>query len=419
MIQNRSHRFLRLRSASLTNAFARVLLLLAIALAFALLQITPPTWFAGSSFTACALIFFAREPRWRARFAAGALGLCIFAVYALAHEGLRSWPTMLAYGIGTASFCVAAFTAIAADDREFRPRFQTALVVSILIVSLYVDVPVLLTITARSPLTFDSILTRADQSLGGNASFLVGQFLRSHPVLRATSRIAYYGLPVGIMIAAALRWRKFGRSDATSIPAAVALGAVMVPLFYMMVPAAGPVFRWGARFPFDPPTGAEIAMAPSPLNMSGVLNAMPSLHFAYALLVLWGTWTLGVAARTFGVAFAILTLLSTLGLGEHYVVDLIVAVPLAIMLELAVRRPSGWEYGVAACALLTLGWLLGLRLAPSTWTSRGVAWSAVAVTCFTIAAVVWRIRSREAGGVAAPAIDSLNGLTSTIGSVRL
>lgn len=384
-------------STQLLRATGRALLTVACAVALALLRVSPQTWWAGSSFAAAATIFFFREPAWAPRVSVIVLGLVLAVVYATAHPEAREWITTIAYGGGTAAFCVAAARAITTRGEGFAQQFRTALVVSLFLVSLYVDAPLLVTIRERTPLTFDSALTAADQALGGNMSFVVGRFLLDFPTLRTLSKVAYYGLPVCVMLAAGIRWRRFGAQDRSSIPAAVALGAVVAPLLYLAVPAAGPVFRWATRFPFHPPISGSFELRPGRLAMDGVLNAMPSLHFAYALLVLWGTWSIGLTARAFGVAFAILTVIATLGLGEHYVVDLVVAVPLALLLWVVVERARGWRRVAVASAFLGAGWLVSFRLAPGAWGHPVIAWSAVAAT-FTGLAVasrrMWRGPSR-------------------------
>ncbi len=219
-------------------------------------------------------------------------------------------------------------------------------------------------------------------------------------------------MPIWVMLAAGLRWRRYGGADETSIPLAVAIGAVVAPLLYSIVPAAGPAFRWAPRFPFDPPAGGDVALTPGPLGMSGVTNAMPSLHFAYALLVLWGSWSLGLAARSFGIAFTVLTALATLGLGEHYVVDLVVALPFAMMLAAVARRAAGWERAFGADATLTLGWLAAIRFSPVLWANSVFVWSAVLVT-FGLCAAIWRLQGARARrpvvgeGIAVPSISAV------------
>ncbi len=56
---------------------------------------------------------------------------------------------------------------------------------------------------------------------------------------------------------------------------------------------------------------------------------MPSIHFSTALLIFWYSRKLPYG-RWIGVAYLLLTAVSTLSSGEHYVLDLAAAVPYAI-----------------------------------------------------------------------------------------
>ena len=57
---------------------------------------------------------------------------------------------------------------------------------------------------------------------------------------------------------------------------------------------------------------------------------MPSLHTAWVLMLSWWTYRQRRWVRVAAGLFLFLTLLATLGLGEHYLIDLIVAVPVAL-----------------------------------------------------------------------------------------
>jgi hypothetical protein len=57
------------------------------------------------------------------------------------------------------------------------------------------------------------------------------------------------------------------------------------------------------------------------------MNAMPSLHLAWALLCLFYVHRLGIGMRILACTFALLTAIATVASGQHYVVDLIAAVP--------------------------------------------------------------------------------------------
>jgi hypothetical protein len=67
-------------------------------------------------------------------------------------------------------------------------------------------------------------------------------------------------------------------------------------------------------------------------------NCLPSLHFGWALLLLWNCR--GRAMETFGSIYLFLTALATVGLGEHYFVDLIASVPFCA----AVQAIATWKY---------------------------------------------------------------------------
>ena len=82
--------------------------------------------------------------------------------------------------------------------------------------------------------------------------------------------------------------------------------------------------------------------------------------------------------RWLATAFLALTLLATLGLGEHYLIDLVVAAPFAVAAMSACAR----QYGRAAWAgALVLAWLIYLRVAlPAFSVSAFGAWTAMLAT---------------------------------------
>jgi hypothetical protein len=62
---------------------------------------------------------------------------------------------------------------------------------------------------------------------------------------------------------------------------------------------------------------------------------MPSLHVAWAVLLARSTSGSRVALRVIAWAFALFTILATIGSGEHYVIDLVAAAPFLVALEAA------------------------------------------------------------------------------------
>jgi hypothetical protein len=108
----------------------------------------------------------------------------------------------------------------------------------------------------------------------------------------------------------------------------------------------------------------------------------------WALLVWWYSVGLSPRARGALLAFVIATALVIPGIGEHYVVDLIAAVPFAVMIEAAsalqipmVDRRRLLPF--AAGLVLMGGWVLFLRAGSTTiGTAPATAWT---LTVFTIA----------------------------------
>jgi hypothetical protein len=124
------------------------------------------------------------------------------------------------------------------------------------------------------------------------------------------------------------------------------------PALYLVVPACGPRHAFGAAFPLGQPSVALKLVA---LNFWP--NAMPSLHLATALLfVLFPAGNRVV--RAIGWLFVAGTIVGTLAF-EHYVIDLVVAVPYAWFAFTAAQGRVRAALGYLGCVL---AWLLLIRL---------------------------------------------------------
>lgn len=194
---------------------------------------------------------------------------------------------------------------------------------------------VVLTVVGRhTPTLYDGLLTRLDGALGHAAIVACYRLLRANRLLRLAAVCAYDGSVPLAMLAIAARWRLRPGGDVI-LPSALLIAAACAPICYLLMPAVGPQYFW-PYFPHLPATYTNAAPA-----FSGEFrNAMPSLHFAVTLLVGAALWELGWVARAAALLFASLTVLATLGFGEHYVVDLVAAIPFAVVIWLVVTRKS-------------------------------------------------------------------------------
>src|SRR5208337_5691574 len=100
------------------------------------------------------------------------------------------------------------------------------------------------------------------------------------------------------------------------------------------LPACGPVHVFGAGFPWHPLSTADaMRMAVVPIVLKGARNAIPSLHMTWVLLVWWNSRGLARWVRAIALVFVVLTAMATLGTGEHYFIDLVVAFPFSLMVQ--------------------------------------------------------------------------------------
>lgn len=114
----------------------------------------------------------------------------------------------------------------------------------------------------------------------------------------------YEGFPIAIMLSLFLAGPRLKQ-----LVNAMVCGAILAFPFYLTFPAEGPAHLG------DP---------------SAWRNCMPSMHLTWALLL---AFNLRGKPRIVAGVFAALTALATLATGEHYLPDLIVAVPLAFLLN--------------------------------------------------------------------------------------
>lgn len=100
---------------------------------------------------------------------------------------------------------------------------------------------------------------------------------------------------------------------------------------YMVYPITGPVFAFGSDFYNKFNQLMHMDLAPI-IQLTDLRNGMPSLHFSWTLLstIFWWQTTKNILWRSITLVYCIFLAMSTLYLGQHYLVDLIVAVPFSL-----------------------------------------------------------------------------------------
>ena len=216
--------------------------------------------------------------------------------------------------------------------------------------------PLLALTASLCPNVLDATVIQVDEALGGQAGFYVAQLFAALPVLAGLSGLVYTALPLGL---AGLHGAELARDrDARPVVLASFFVIAAVGYFtYLAFPCVGPAFCLGPvlRLHIDANALASLVVDPDAPR-----NCVPSLHTSWALIIALRAGRFGRRAQIIGVAWLALTLLATLGLGYHYVFDLVVALPFAVTL---------------------LGWAEGLTQRPGR---RWLAWSIVTAFALTL-----------------------------------
>jgi PAP2 superfamily len=248
------------------------------------------------------------------------------------------------------------------------------------------------------PKTFDLYLYSVDCSLRAQLSFWMGQVYALHPWWRFAGLLFYIALPLpmALVYAAQLRVRS---SRAFPVMLAFLVTGPMGVLFYNLVPAMGPVHIFGPNFPWHPLSIAQArTMVLETIALKGARNAIPSLHMSWVLLIWWNSKGLALWIRSVASAFVIFTVMATLGTGEHYFVDLVVAFPFALMVQALCLYPVPFSSGARRTAFLfgafaSLGWMALVSFGNTFfWLSPVIPWTLVIAT---IAVSVWLVQQLQ------------------------
>src|SRR5208282_1876403 len=73
-------------------------------------------------------------------------------------------------------------------------------------------------------------------------------------------------------------------------------------------------------------------------------NDMPSMHFSWAVMTFLFTRGFSLPARVYAALFVIFTLCATIGLGEHYLMDLIVGTSLVLLVRGLTAGGLSWRH---------------------------------------------------------------------------
>jgi hypothetical protein len=255
------------------------------------------------------------------------------------------------------------------------------------------------------PQTFDLYLYAFDGCLGFQPSFFCGRVMAHSSLLRNTAVLTYVSLPFVMAVVYALRQPRDAKQPAWDVMTMLMLAGLGGWLLYNVVPATGPRFAFASDFPWRSlPYSSlhKLFLEQIPVASDFPRNAIPSLHMAWVLLIYWSAKGLSRWLRFSLMGYAVLTVVATLGTGEHYFVDLVASLPFAVAIY-AVVCPDGKPAlmsrlsAVASGLGLTLGWLLLVRFGTKWMLSSPLLPWALAVGTALAVVVMKRSLSAPAG----------------------
>jgi len=354
--------------------------------------------FFGVTLASVVLIHFRVRPSWQdALSVIGAAALFTLIDFGFLH--FKPSLAGIASFLGISSLSTLGLRAIWSRGAE-QQRMALVFVPALLFVTSDWGSTILLGWTEKAnPRVLDLYLFSFDSSLQVQIAFLIGQAYALWPWFKAAGTVFYIGLPMVIGLVYAGQLLR-DRTRAVSAMIAFLITGPVGVLFYNLLPAVGPIHIFLSQFPWKPIPAEQVTrLFLEPVPVEGLRNCMPSLHMAWVLLAWWYSRGLSVWERGMALAFVVFTTFATLGTGEHYLIDLVVAFPFAVFLQGLCALGLRWNDRARVTAvcyglLLTLGWIGALRFAvKSFWISPVLPWTCCVLT---VASAIFVQRRLEA-----------------------
>jgi len=246
--------------------------------------------------------------------------------------------------------------------------------------------------------TLDLYAFAFDGCLGFQPSFELGRIMYSHGWIFTWVKMSYEGIVIAM---AALYAGYMGRREKPiwELIEMLFAPAIVGYIFFSVFPVCGPRYALPAYFPR---TYLPYAVLPQlfleriPVARMFPRNGVPSLHMTWALMIWLNTGGLPRWARALALGLVLATAFDTLATGEHYLFDLVVALPFSLLMQACLvrtasfRRKERWLPALAGGALF-VAWLAIGRFG-FHWlvTSRLLAWTLVAAS--SLGSLLWAMR---------------------------
>ena len=337
------------------------------------------------------------------------VGLLLGTVYKAAHfPPGEYWGDSVvgpAAFVGHASLLVLLGRALWSEDEERRQSFLRVLLPGAALVAFMMVTGIFLTLfRSFDHPSYDAFLYEFDNTLGFQASFVLGKIVAKAFPLWCVTFIVYEGLPLAVAFLYAAQSDSEIRPAANTLTLFMAVGLAGFVL-YRIYPASGPIYAFTGAFPWRAPSVTPLPL--KPMLLASPPNAMPSLHFTWALLLWWNSRHLRWWVQAITGAFLLVTVLATLGSGEHYLIDLIVAVPFSLSMQAVCSSAIPWRsaarvWPVLIGAAMVGAWLAMLRFGVSYFQHwHALSWALVLATVALSATAAFELRKQSLAALGA------------------
>ena len=322
--------------------------------------------FIGYGLGGAFLLFLAAKPGGRRIAMVAALGAAIAVIVTRGRfDGVATLVVQAMGAVGLASLLWLS-CAVLWQGRENEPGAYRALLPGAVLTFLILGAAHSLNMASMlHAKTYDLYAYVFDGALGFQPSFLAGRVLKGNPWLFPLVKLSYEGIVLAMAgLYAAFMSRR--QKPVWEIIELLFAPAMVGYAFFSVFPVCGPHYA----FPLDYPNAYlpygilhRLALERIPVLPAFPRNGVPSLHMTWALLIWLNSRGLPRWMRWSAAALALATVFDTLATGEHYLFDLVVALPFTLWMQACLvrtvgfRNPQRWKPAAVGCAVF-LAWLV-------------------------------------------------------------
>lgn len=248
------------------------------------------------------------------------------------------------------------------------------------------------------PFTYDQIIYKIDLAFGHYNINITNIYESLNPIFITVVAEIYSLLSFVLFMVVALFIRE-SKHDKYHIVRVLVVPFGLAFICYSIIPLTGPIYAFDIYyFPSNMPNSNEL-LANTIFVTPAARNAMPSMHLTGALLIFLLTAALNKKIYFYAsILFLFLTAYATLALGEHYVLDLVVALPFSAFIGIGLANPNNFVFKNKKVTTLWGGagitfilWMLML-LTSAEWLSNNLLFVQVfAIWSVLIATILFSI----------------------------